>query len=115
MADRPDPLWVADTTYLPTLAGFLFLAVVMDVFSRRIVGWAMAAHLRTELILEALNRTIDHRRPRDVIHHYDQGTPYKSTAFGARCWEAGVRAFMGSVSDFFDNAMGESFFAMLEC
>ena len=114
-ADRPDQLWVADITYVPTLVGFLFLAVVMDVFSRRIVGWAMAAHLRTELILEALNMAIYQRRPRDVIHHSDQGTQYTSIAFGARCREAGVRPSMGSVGDCFDNAMCESFFATLEC
>ncbi|MCA1682258.1 MAG: IS3 family transposase [Actinobacteria bacterium] len=114
-AERPDQLWVADITYVPTLAGFLFLAVVMDVFSRRIVGWAMATHLRTELILEALNMAIYQRRPRDVIHHSDQGTQYTSIAFGARCREAGVRPSMGSVGDCFDNAMCESFFATLEC
>ncbi len=114
-AERPDGLWVADITYLPTLAGFLFLAVVMDVFSRRIVGWAMATHLRTELILDALNMAIYQRRPRDVIHHSDQGTQYTSIAFGARCKEAGIRPSMGSVGDCFDNAMCESFFATLEC
>jgi putative transposase len=114
-ADRPDRLWVADITYVPTLAGFLFLAVVMDVFSRRIVGWAMATHLRTELILDALNMAIYQRRPQDVIHHSDQGTQYTSIAFGARCKEAGIRPSMGSVGDCFDNAMCESFFATLEC
>jgi putative transposase len=114
-AERPDRLWGADITYVPTLAGFLFLAVVMDVFSRRIVGWAMATHLRTELILDALNMAIDQRRPRDVIHHSDQGTQYTSIAFGARCREAGIRPSMGSVGDCFDNAMCESFFATLEC
>jgi len=97
------------------LAGFLFLAVVMDVFSRRIVGWAMATHLRTELILDALNMAIYQRRPQDVIHHSDQGTQYTSIAFGARCKEAGIRPSMGSVGDCFDNAMCESFFATLEC
>ena len=113
-AERPDRLWVADITYVPTLAGFLFLAVVMDVFSR-IVGWAMATHLRTELILDALNMAIYQRRPQDVIHHSDQGTQYTSIAFGARCKEAGIRPSMGSVGDCFDNAMCESFFATLEC
>jgi putative transposase len=73
VADAPDKLWVADITYVPTWAGFLFLAVVLDVFSRRIVGWAMANHLRTELILEALNMAVHRRRPQDVIHHSDQG------------------------------------------
>ena len=87
----------------------------MDVFSRRIVGWAMATHLRTEFILDALNMAIYQRRPRDVIHHSDQGTQYTSIAFGARCKEAGIRPSMGSIGDCFDNAMCESFFATLEC
>ena len=106
---------MADITYVPTLAGFLFLAVVMDAFSRHIVGWAMATHLRTEFILDALNMAIYQRRPQDVIHHSDQGTQYTSIAFGARCKEAGIRPSMGSVGDCFDNAMSESFSAALEC
>lgn len=106
---------MADITYIPTLAGFLFLAVVLDVFSRRIVGWAMATHLRTELILDALNMALWQRRPEQVIHHSDQGTQYTSIAFGRRCKQAGVRPSMGSVGDCFDNAMCESFFATLEC
>lgn len=115
MADRPDQLWVADITYIPTLAGFLFLAVVLDVCTRRIVGWAMALHLRTELILDALNMALWQRRPEDVVHHSDHGCQYTSIAFGKRCQEAGVRPSMGSVGDCFDNAMCESFFATLEC
>lgn len=114
-ADAPDRLWVADITYIPTWTGFLFLAVVLDVFSRRIVGWAMANHLRTELILDALNMAIWRRRPHEVIHHSDQGCQYTSIAFGSRCREAGVRPSMGSTGDCFDNAMCESFFATLEC
>jgi putative transposase len=114
-ASKLDELWVADITYIPTLAGFLFLAVVLDVFSRRIVGWSMATHLRTELILDALDRAIHQRRPEGVIHHSDQGTQYTSIAFGTRCRNAGVRPSMGSVGDCFDNAMCESFFATLEC
>jgi putative transposase len=115
VADAPDRLWVADITFIPTWAGFLFLAVVLDAFSRRIVGWAMANHLRTELVLEALNMAVGQRRPHDVIHHSDQGCQYTSIAFGARCREAGVRPSMGSVGDAYDNAMCESFFATLEC
>jgi putative transposase len=116
VADAPDCLWVADITYVPTWAGFLFLAVVLDAFSRRIVGWAMANHLKTELVLEALNMAVGRRRPTtDVIHHSDQGCQYTSIAFGSRCREAGVRPSMGSVGDCFDNAMCESFFATLEC
>ncbi len=114
-AAQPDRLWVADITYIPTAGGFLFLAVVLDVCTRRILGWAMANHLRTELILEALNMALWQRRPLQVIHHSDQGTQYTSLAFGVRCKEAGVRPSMGSVGDCFDNAMCESFFATLEC
>jgi putative transposase len=106
---------VADITYIPTWSGFLYLAVVLDAYSRRIVGWAMATHLRTELVLEALEQALWQRRPRAVIHHSDQGSQYTSLAFGARCREAGVRPSMGSVGDCFDNAMCESFFATLEC
>ena len=106
---------MADITYIPTWAGFLYLAVVLDAFSRKIVGWAMATHLRTELVLEALNLALWQRRPVGVIHHSDQGTQYTSIAFGMRCREAGVRPSMGSVGDCFDNAMCESFFATLEC
>ena len=114
-ADRPDKLWVADITYIPTWAGFLYLAVVVDAFSRRVVGWAMATHLRTELVLEALNMAISQRRPQAVIHHSDQGTQYTSIAFGQRCNEVGVRPSTGSAGDCYDNAMCESFFATLEC
>jgi putative transposase len=114
-APQPNRLWVADITYIPTWAGFLYLAVVLDVFSRRIVGWAMETHLRTELVLEALDLALWQRRPAAVIHHSDQGSQYTSIQFGARCREAGVRPSMGSVGDCFDNAMCESFFATLEC
>jgi putative transposase len=110
-----DQLWVADITYIPTWAGFLYLAVVVDAWSRRVVGWAMATHLRTELVLDALNMALSQRRPAQVIHHSDQGTQYTSIAFGLRCREAGVRPSMGSVGDCFDNALCESFFATLEC
>lgn len=96
-------------------AGFLYLAVVLDVCGRRIVGWAMANHLRAELVLDALEMALQQRRPQNVIHHSDQGTQYTSIAFGKRCREAGVRPSMGSVGDCYDNAMCESFFATLEC
>ena len=114
-ADAPDRLWVADITYVPTLAGFLYLAIVLDVFSRRIVGWSMAGHLRTELVLDALDMAVEQRRPGSVIHHSDQGCQYTSFAFGERCRRWGVVPSMGSVGDCFDNAMAESFFATLEC
>jgi len=115
VAPGPNRLWVADISYIPIWAGFLYLAVVLDAFSRRIVGWAMETHLRTELVLEALNMALAQRRPAGVIHHSDQGTQYTSIAFGMRCRESGVRPSMGSVGDCFDNAMCESFFATLEC
>lgn len=114
-ADGPDRLWVADITYIPTWTGFLYLAVVLDAWSRRVVGWAMATHLRTELVLDALNMALAQRRPRAVIHHSDQGCQYTSFAFGHRCALMGVRPSMGSVGDAYDNAMCESFFATLEC
>ena len=114
-ADAPNRLWVADITYVPTLVGFLYLAIVLDVFSRRVVGWAMATHLRTELVVEALEMAVEQRRPEAVVHHSDQGCQYTSLAFGGRCREWGVALSMGSVGDCFDNAMAESFFATLEC
>ncbi len=114
-ADEPNQLWVADITYIPTWANFLYLAVVMDVWSRKIVGWAMASHLRADLVLAALDMAIGQRHPEDVIHHSDQGTQYTSVAFGRRCRDAGVRPSMGTVGDCYDNAMCESFFATLEC
>ena len=114
-ADRPNMLWVADITYIPTWAGFLYLSVVPDAFSRRIVGWAMTTTLHSQLVLDALNMALAARRPKDVIHHSDQGSQYTCIAFGKRCREAGVRPSMGSVGDAYDNAMAESFFATLEC
>ncbi len=114
-AEGPNQLWVADITYIRTWAGFLYLAVVLDVFSRRIVGWCMRPHLKTELILEALNMAIDQRRPVEVIHDSDRGSQYTSLEFGDRCEKLGVRPSMGSVGDCYDNAMCESFFATLEC
>jgi putative transposase len=115
-ADGPDQLWVADITFVSTAAGFLFLAVVLDAWSRKIVGWSMANHLRAELVVDALAMAVGQRRPAgDVIHHSDQGSQYTSLAFGNRCKEAGVRPSMGSVGDAYDNAMCESFFATLEC
>jgi len=113
--EKPDQLWVADITYIHTWSGFLYLAIVMDAWSRRIVGWSMANHLRTELVLDALGMAIDQRRPVDVIHHSDQGSQYTSFAFGKRCQEVDIRPSMGSAGDCYDNALAESFFATLEC
>lgn len=114
-ADAPDKLWVADITYVPTWSGFLYLAVVLDVFSRRIVGWSMSTSLHTRVVLDALNMAVHNRRPNAVIHHSDQGTQYTSIALGIRAKEEGIQLSMGSVGDCYDNAMCESFFATLEC
>jgi putative transposase len=114
-ATGPNQLWVGDITYVPTGAGTLYLAVVLDVWSRRIVGWAMATHLRTSLVVAALEMALTQRRPKTVIHHSDQGCQYTAIEFGRRCREANVRPSMGSVGDCYDNAMCESFFATLEC
>ncbi len=103
-ADEPNQLWVADNTYVPTWAGFLYLAVVLDAFSRRIVGWAMGHNLKAQLVLDAMNMAIAQRKPCEVIQHCDQGSQYTSVAFGLRCKEAGVRPSMGSVGDAYDNA-----------
>jgi putative transposase len=113
-ANAPDRLWVADMTYIPTWSGWLYLAMVMDVYSRKIVGWAMDTNMRTELILEALQMAVTQRQPSGVIHHSDRGSQYTSYAFGKRCQEAGIMPSMGSVGDAYDNAMAESFFATLE-
>jgi putative transposase len=114
-ASAPNQVWVADRTYVPTQQGFLFLAVVLDACSRRIVGWSMATHLRAELVVAALDMALQQRRPTaGVIHHSDHGSQYTSAAFQERCRRAGVRSSMGSVGDCSDNALAESFFATLE-
>jgi putative transposase len=115
IARGPNQLWVADMTYVPTWAGFIYLAVVIDVWSRRVVGWSLGERMRAELVLAALNMALQTRKPKAVIHHSDQGSQYTSVAFGKRCQEMGVRPSMGSRGDAYDNAMAESFFASLEC
>lgn len=116
VASKPNQLWTADITYIPTWSGFLYLAVVLDVFSRRIVGWAMTEHLRSELVVAALEMALWNRRPtQGVIHHSDQGSQYTSVAFGSRCQVEGIVPSMGSRGDCYDNAITESFFATLEC
>ncbi len=108
-------LWVADMTYIPTWAGFLYLAVVIDVFSRKVVGWSFGETMTASLVISALNMALITRKPGKVIHHSDQGSQYTSVDFGKRCREMSVRPSMGSVGDAYDNAMAESFFASLEC
>jgi putative transposase len=115
VADRADRLWVADITYVRTWAGWLYLAVVLDAFSRKIVGWSMADHLRTELVIDALNMAVWNRRPEPgLVHHSDRGCQYTSLTFGRRCRDAGILPSMGSRGDAYDNALAESFFATLE-
>jgi putative transposase len=108
-------LWVADMTYIPTWQGFTYLAVVTDVFSRRVVGWQFGDHMTSDLVIDALNMAHSQRNANGVIHHSDQGSQYTSVAFGERCKVLGVRPSMGTVGDAYDNAMAESFFATLEC
>lgn len=112
---EPDRLWVADITYVRTGSGWLYVAVVLDAFSRRVVGWAMSPVLETTLMLNALNMALWNRRPAaGVVHHSDRGCQYTSLAYSRRCQEAGVIPSMGSVRDAYDNALAEAFFATLE-
>jgi putative transposase len=115
VASDINQLWVADMTYVPTWEGFLYLAVVTDVFSRKVVGWAFGVQMTSDLVIAALNMALFTRKPQSVIHHSDQGSQYTSIAFGNRCQEMNVRPSMGTVGDAYDNAMAESFFATLEC
>ena len=114
-ASGPNELWVSDITYCPTWEDFVYLAIVLDAWSRKVVGWSIGYELKTELVLEALNMALAQRHADNVIHHSDHGCQYTSVAFGKRCEEMGVRPSMGSVGDAYDNAMAESFFASLEC
>jgi putative transposase len=114
-ASAPDRLWVADITYVATGEGWLYLATVLDAWSRRIVGWAMGDTLRTELVVDALNMAVWNRRPAvGVVHHSDRGAQYTSLTFSRRCRDAGLTPSMGSIGDAYDNALAEAFFASLE-
>ena len=111
----PDRLWVADITYVRSWEGWLYLAFVLDAHSRKVVGWSMANHLRTELVLDALEMALWKRRPAPgLIHHSDRGSQYTSVEFGSRLKEAGLLPSMGSVADAYDNALAESFVATLK-
>ncbi len=114
-ADAPNVFWVADITYVPTWAGCLYLSVVLDAFSRSIIGWAMGNDQKAQPVIHAMNMTVAQRKVDSVIHHIEQGSQYRSVAFGLRCKEMGVRLSMGSVGDCHDNSVCESFFATLEC
>jgi putative transposase len=114
-AAGPDRLWVADITYVPTWEGYVFLACVLDAWSRKAVGWSMRDDLRAELALDALGMALTRRRPRPgLVHHSDRGSQYTSLAFGKTIEAAGVLPSMGRRGDAFDNALAESFFATLE-
>ena len=111
----PNRCWVADITYLRTWEGWLYLVAVQDLYSRRIVGWAMADHLRAELVTDALQMALAQRRPeRGLIWHSDQGAQFVSLAFGQQARAAGIAQSMGSKGDCYDNAVAESFFATLK-
>jgi putative transposase len=113
--EASDRLWVADITYVRTWEGWLYLAFVLDTYSRRLVGWSMANNLKTELVLDALNMAIYTRRPKPgLIHHSDRGSQYTSVEFGSRLKEAGLLPSMGSVADAYDNSMAESFVSTLK-
>ena len=112
---EPDRIWVADITSIATGEGWLHLAAVEDLFSRRIVGWSMAPHLRAELVIDALEMAISNRRPSSgLVHHSDQGSQFTSFAFGRRLREAGILPSMGAVGTAYDNAVVESFFSTLK-
>lgn len=121
-AEAPNCLWVADITQHKAAEGWLYLAVILDAYSRKVIGWAMAHHLRAELAIDALNMAIKNRprrnerrvQPARVVHHSDHGAQYTSLAFGKRLEQAGILGSMGSVGDALDNAVAESFFATLQ-
>ena len=111
----PNVLWCADITYLRSWEGWLYLVAVQDLYSRRIVGWSMADHMRSDLVVDALNMAVARRQPEaGLIHHSDQGSQFVSLAFGQACGKAGIARSMGSRGDCFDNAVAESFFATLK-
>jgi putative transposase len=115
LAGGPDRLWVADITYLRTWEGWLYLVAVQDVYSRRIVGWAIDSHMRAELVTDALQMALARRRPAPgLIWHSDQGSQFVSLAFGQQARAAGIAQSMGSKGDCYDNAVAESFFATLK-
>jgi putative transposase len=111
----PNVLWVADITYLRTWEGWLYLAAIQDAYSKMIVGWAMAEHIRSELVVDALKMGVARRRPEPgLVHHSDLGSQYVSLAFGQQAREAGIAISMGSRGDAYDNAVAESFFATIK-
>jgi len=114
-ATRTDKIWVADITYVPTREGFLYLAFILDVYSRRIVGWAMESHLRTELVVDALQMAVWRRKPAPgLVHHSDQGVQYTALSFSERLKEVGITPSMGRTGTALDNAMAESFVSTMK-
>ena len=114
-ATAPDRLWTPDITYIGTKEGFLHLAFVLDVYSRRIVGWSMASHLRAELVVDALEMAVWRRKPdAGLVHHPDRGTQYTALSFGKRLEEAGIDPSMSRTGSALDNAISESFVATLK-
>jgi putative transposase len=114
-AQEPDRLWVADITYVRSREGFVYLAFILDAYSRRIVGWSMATHLRTELVVDALQMAIARRKPSPgLVHHSDRGVQYTSLSFGKRLENEGLVPSMGRVGSAYDNALAESFVATLK-
>lgn len=117
VATKPNQLWVADVTYVPTVQGWLYLACVTDVFSRLVIGWSMASCRKTDLVVDAVTMAVHRRGGRvpGVIHHSDRGGEYSSHALEREIRRHSALASMGSVADCFDNALAESVFATLEC
>jgi putative transposase len=114
-ATRIDKVWVADITYVATREGFLYLAFILDVHSRRIVGWSMENHLKTELVVDALQMAVWRRKPAPgLVHHSDQGVQYTSLSFSERLREVGIKPSMGRTGTALDNAMAESFVSTLK-
>ena len=114
-APAPNRLWMADITYVNTEEGFLYLAFVLDAYSRRLVGWAMESHLRTELVVDALEMAVWRRKPAPgLIHHSDRGVQYTALSFGKRLEQVGIVPSMGRVGSALDNALSESFVATLK-
>ena len=113
---HPDRLWVMDITEHPTLEGKVYLAAVLDAYSRRVVGWSIADHIRSELVVDALQMAVWRRQPPEgqTIAHSDHGTQYTSWAFGRRLRKAGLLGSMGTIGDCFDNSVAESFFGTLQ-
>jgi putative transposase len=115
-AAAPDRIWTADITYVHTQEGFVYLAFILDVYSRRVVGWSMANHLRAELVVDALEMALWRRKPgAGLIHHSDRGVQYTALSFGKRLQEAGIVPSMGRAGSALDNAISESFVASLKC